>query len=226
VRLLEEQSGTRTSGAGNFKQASSAGYSPNTYSSENRPFGQQQVAYGDTGTAARFFPCFEQEHDPFLYTAKASTAEREAGCEVVPPAESGRRNDHPTVKGLKLMRWLVRLATPPGGLCLDIFCGSGSTGVACVLEGFHFMGFDETGGTEIARRQDRVWERKEDNVRTSTKNTLYSRRWGCPRGIVLIVWLVCPFRRAQGDRSRSEPQAGVPVNYTCYSGGCVWVWDD
>lgn len=50
------------------------------------------------------------------------------------------------------MRWLVRLVTPPGGTVLDMFCGSGSTGVAAVLEGFGFVGLDlEPEYLEIAR---------------------------------------------------------------------------
>lgn len=53
-----------------------------------------------------------------------------------------RRNHHPTVKPTALMRWLVRLVTPPGGTVLDCFCGSGSTGKATVLEGFDFVGID------------------------------------------------------------------------------------
>lgn len=153
VRVLEQQSGVLTSGKGNFKGASSDGYQPSVYSTDNRPEGSQQVAYGDTGTAARFFPRFEwsgEHDDPFLYSGKASTKEREAGCEGVPPAENGRHNDHNTVKPVAFMRWAVRLVTPPGGVCLDIFCGSGTTGVACVLEGFHFMGFE--GGSEMSPR--------------------------------------------------------------------------
>lgn len=56
------------------------------------------------------------------------------------------------------MRWLVRLVTPPGGVCLDIFCGSGTTGVACVLEGFHFMGFDaELRFVDISRARIAYW---------------------------------------------------------------------
>lgn len=73
--------------------------------------------YGDSGSAARFFYC-----------AKAPGGDRWDG------------NHHPTVKPVDLMRYLVRLVTPPGGLVLDPFCGSGSTGVACVLEGFRFVG--------------------------------------------------------------------------------------
>ena len=80
--------------------------------------------YDDSGGASRFF-----------YVAKASKAERNAN---VP---SGR-NDHPTVKPVALMRWLVRLVTPPGGVVLDPFMGSGSTGVAALREGFRFVGVD------------------------------------------------------------------------------------
>jgi site-specific DNA-methyltransferase (adenine-specific) len=59
-------------------------------------------------------------------------------------AGTGRKaaNHHPTVKPLALMRWLVRLITPPGGTVLDCFAGSGSTGVACVAEGVNFCGIE------------------------------------------------------------------------------------
>jgi DNA modification methylase len=88
-----------------------------------------------------------------FYCAKASGCEREAGCEQLPararqlytgPAHPPKvvRNTHPTVKPLALMRWLVRLVTPPGGLVLDLFAGSGSTGVAAVLEGREFLGIE------------------------------------------------------------------------------------
>ena len=74
---------------------------------------------GDTGSAARFFYC-----------AKASKADRGAG------------NNHPTVKPTDLMRYLCRLVTPPGGVVLDPFMGSGSTGKAAVAEGFRFIGIE------------------------------------------------------------------------------------
>jgi site-specific DNA-methyltransferase (adenine-specific) len=73
------------------------------------------VWYGDTGGASRFF-----------YVAKAPTKER--------PTVDGVA--HPTVKPVTLMRYLVRLVTPPGGLVLDPFAGSGTTAEACHLEGF------------------------------------------------------------------------------------------
>jgi adenine-specific DNA-methyltransferase len=73
-------------------------------------------ARNDTGSAARFFYC-----------AKASREDRNVG---------GAENTHPTVKPTELMRYLVRLVTPPGGTVLDPFAGSGSTGRAADLEGF------------------------------------------------------------------------------------------
>jgi len=52
------------------------------------------------------------------------------------------QNNHPTVKPTSLMQYLVRLVTPKGGTVLDPFMGSGSTGKACVLEGFDFIGIE------------------------------------------------------------------------------------
>lgn len=106
-----------------------------------------------------------EEWSRFFYCAKASKSDRDDGvllaatsaAEMVdrdadsagmnsPRAGAGRtsgaRNDHPTVKPTALMQWLVRLVTPPGGTVLDPFTGSGSTGKACMLEGFEFIGFE------------------------------------------------------------------------------------
>ena len=74
---------------------------------------------GDKGSAARFFYC-----------AKASKKDREDG------------NNHPTVKPTDLMAYLCRLVTPPGGVVLDPFAGSGSTGKAAIREGFKFFGME------------------------------------------------------------------------------------
>jgi site-specific DNA-methyltransferase (adenine-specific) len=76
--------------------------------------------YADSGGASRFFPVFR-------YEAKAAAHER-------PRSADG--NAHPTVKPVPLKRWLARLVTPPGGLVLDPFAGSGTTGEACIVEGF------------------------------------------------------------------------------------------
>ncbi len=75
-------------------------------------------------------------------------------------------NDHPTVKPLTLMQWLVRLITPPGGVVLDPFCGSGTTGVAALREGFSFIGIEiEERYVEIAKERimiDGEWQKKRD----------------------------------------------------------------
>ena len=82
--------------------------------------------------------------DRFFYCAKASNADRNEGLEG--------RNHHPTVKPTDLMRYLCRLVTPPGGLILDHYMGSGSTGKAAMLEGFRFVGCEmEPEYMEIAR---------------------------------------------------------------------------
>ena len=111
----------------------------------------------------------------FFYCAKASRSERNAGLKGMKEREwhgqmpkndpnyvrsdgavrtqnLPRQNHHPTVKPIALMRYLVRLVTPPGGIVLDPFAGSGSTGVACAEEGFGFIGIErEAEYCEIAR---------------------------------------------------------------------------
>jgi DNA modification methylase len=55
----------------------------------------------------------------------------------------GRHNNHPTVKPIALMEWLVRLVTPANGLILDPFMGSGTTGIAATRNGFNFLGIEQ-----------------------------------------------------------------------------------
>ena len=90
----------------------------------------ERIEY-DSGSAARFFYC-----------AKASKAER------------GEGNTHPTVKPLKLMCYLCRLVTPPGGTVLDCYVGSGTTGVAAQIEGFDFIGIDKDIAIATRRIED------------------------------------------------------------------------
>ncbi len=104
----------------------------------------------------------------FFYVAKGSPSEKDAGLDHLPErnaaeltdreegsaglnspragasATARRRNFHPTVKSVALMRWLVRLITPPGGVVLDLFAGSGTTGVAALAEGASFVGVELT----------------------------------------------------------------------------------
>jgi site-specific DNA-methyltransferase (adenine-specific) len=90
----------------------------------------------------------------FFYTAKASKSEREAGLST----EEGRANIHPTVKPIDLMRYLIRLITPPHGTVLDPFMGSGSTGCAAALEGVSFIGIErEPEYFAIAQQRVAYW---------------------------------------------------------------------
>lgn len=165
----------------------------------------QWGGYGGEGGASRFFHRFEWDKDTldteleilrFIYSAKPSTAERDAGCdgvearamhasndqtistqsnrrcakcnrvkfgqphcecaepEWVETAGSKHRNFHPTVKGQQLMRHLVRLITPPKGVVLDPFAGSGSTLLAANTEGFRAIGIErEADYVGIARKR-------------------------------------------------------------------------
>jgi len=95
----------------------------------------------------------------FFYCAKASKAERDAGCEQIEKRKAGAMvgietregkptnhpmgtNHHPTVKPIDLMRYLCRLVTPPGGKVLDPFMGSGTTLLAAYDEGFNCIGIE------------------------------------------------------------------------------------
>ena len=95
--------------------------------------------HNDSGGASRFFTqttYTEPDYPQFFYCAKASKKERNAGME--------KANFHPTVKPLILMRHLVKLVTPPNGIVLDPFLGSGTTAVAATLEDFQWIGCEMT----------------------------------------------------------------------------------
>jgi site-specific DNA-methyltransferase (adenine-specific) len=105
----------------------------------------------ETGGASRFFQTFEPEV-PFFYTAKASKSEKEDGLQEFDKATRG--NTHPTVKPIALMRYLVKMITPKGGIVLDPFAGSGSTLVAALEEGDNFVGIErEDEYIKIARKR-------------------------------------------------------------------------
>jgi hypothetical protein len=159
--MLDAQAGTRGGGFG-----VRGGQRPDGYGMGGHG---EVVGYGDSGGPSRFY-----------YVAKASRSEREAGLEAIekangnkwtdddyrvrrgerpPSAQSGpRRNDHPTVKPIALMRWLVRLVTPPGGVVLDPFAGSGTTLVAATIEGFESIGMElDAHYCDIAEARVKHW---------------------------------------------------------------------
>jgi site-specific DNA-methyltransferase (adenine-specific) len=151
IRILDEQSGVSKSGKNAVR--TSDGFNENAYGKGiGVKAGQNNGEYGDKGGASRFF-----------YVAKASKSERnkgldgfetkqttggggtyneEAGAKYGSIKAEGK-NFHPTVKPIKLMQYLVKMVTPPNGIVLDPFCGSGTTGIACKIEGFDFLGIEQ-----------------------------------------------------------------------------------
>jgi DNA modification methylase len=174
VCLDEEAAGMLDGQTGNLAGATSR--TPSNIRGVTGIGGANNLAiYGDSGGASRFFYC-----------AKSSRREREAGLEGMPEREyevaviqtqgvglhgeslngkqvSRSRNHHPTVKPIALMRWLCRLVTPPSGVVLDPFTGSGTTGCAAVLEGFRFIGIErEAEYVEIATKRIAHWASQQE----------------------------------------------------------------
>jgi len=147
IRILDEQSGTLNK-QGISKTDNKSGWQ-NSYVGGDGVNAVERKLYLDTGGASRFF-----------YVAKASKSERNKGLEGFEEKRPDIRdakgmgtfeqkgvakqsNFHPTVKPVKLMQYLVKMITPPNGIVLDPFCGSGTTGVACKLDGFRFVGMEQ-----------------------------------------------------------------------------------
>lgn len=123
----------------------------------------ERKGFKDEGNSSRFFKSI-------IYQAKASKKERNKGCEGLEDKLGGSleggndkrngdkpqlkptKNNHPTVKPIALMEYLIKMVTPTNGIVLDPFMGSGSTGVACKKNGFDFIGIDlDKDYCEIAR---------------------------------------------------------------------------
>jgi len=131
--------------------------------------GDRTIPYTDSGGSSRFFPTFswDVEEASFINEPKASRAEREVGLD---PNDADLMVKHPTVKPIALMRWLVRLVTPPGGIVLDPFVGSGSTGCAAIPDGFRFIGIDSSAEyVGLARSRIAYWEGKSEKSLPSTE---------------------------------------------------------
>jgi site-specific DNA-methyltransferase (adenine-specific) len=144
--MLDEQSGILKSGK--MKQYIKGG----KFAVYGKMYPRFAETYGDSGGASRFFYC-----------AKADRDERFAYCydcdKVLSYKEWEKHKGHnvefhPTVKPLKLIKYLVKLVTPPNGICLDPFIGTGTTAIACIELGFNFIGI------EISREYCRIAEKR------------------------------------------------------------------
>lgn len=161
AEMLDQQSGDKIRGA-SFERTGTQPEFSFTVGKKHKPQSGHTVYANSYGGASRFF-----------YVTKSSKRERNAGLEGMPLVESGIKNDsgrgfsesdphkkilnqnhHPTVKPIKLMEYLIKLVTPPSGIVLDPFMGSGSTGVAAKSLGFEFVGCEMNDDYfEIAKKR-------------------------------------------------------------------------
>jgi site-specific DNA-methyltransferase (adenine-specific) len=164
VRMLDDQVGELVSGANPTRRSSD----------------KFRLAYGDFVGQREITPARGVDRggpSRFFYCAKAGREERNAGLDAFDKkpilwssgeqnpgsfqaegTDRSARNPHPTVKPIDLMRWLVRLVTPPGGRVLDPFMGSGTTGCAAALEGVEFVGVERDADyAAIAEARIRFW---------------------------------------------------------------------
>ena len=179
-KILDEQSGDSKSQGGKGKS---------TQKSLDRTdigYGFKEIdnaaglgGYGDTGGASRFF-----------YVPKVSKKERNMGLDdfddktknqvnnsnyklqpngemVLNTKDTTSKNTHPTIKPINLLTYLVRLITPPNGVVMDCYMGSGSTGIAALLEGFQFIGMEmDEEYFNIAEARIDSWEQYKDLIKT------------------------------------------------------------
>jgi site-specific DNA-methyltransferase (adenine-specific) len=153
---------------------------------------ENSVAYGEYGRVP-FTKRVELDNSAarFFYCAKASPKDRNAGLDdfeggktndgrkvdadnAYQRGASVRKNTHPTVKPTDLMRYLVKMVTPPDGTVLDPFMGSGSTGRGAMLEGFNFIGIEMTDEyIPIATARIEDAKQEYENKNNTTYNNLF-----------------------------------------------------
>lgn len=140
IPILDEQGGVRTSGAGPTKITER---DRNTYGGFAGVTEKESLRPSNTGTVSRYFPVFS-------YMPKPTPDERHAGTDG--------ENSHPTLKGIELMRWLVKMVTPKKGVVLDPFFGSGTTGAATALESVSIIGIErQPKYAEIGAKRTAYW---------------------------------------------------------------------
>jgi site-specific DNA-methyltransferase (adenine-specific) len=168
IKILDQQSGERKSNGKYNKDGTWLNIGDGFIRTWDVEYDKLNKYAGQTGGASRFF-----------YVAKASQWERNYGLEGftekqifgdegetfvgLSNSKKPSKNIHPTVKPIKLMQYLIRLVTPPNGIVLDPFAGSGTTGIACKIDGFEFVGLELSEDyTKIANA--RVESFQEENV--------------------------------------------------------------
>ncbi|WP_313740514.1 DNA methyltransferase [Pseudomonas sp.] len=153
----------------------------NTYGEYGRV---QGAFHADAGSAARFFYCAKtsrMDRNEGLGSGEQKAVSSNATMRKIEHADwpSRNGNHHPTVKPTDLMAYLCRLVTPPGGMVLDPFMGSGSTGKAAIREGFHFIGCEldpeylAIAKARIEHEQTKVAAARESAAATESQLSLF-----------------------------------------------------
>jgi hypothetical protein len=102
--------------------------------------------------------------DTGLIFAHGITSDYQKWCEKNAKPTGNMGNNHPTVKPIELMKYLIKLITPPGGIVLDPFNGSGSTGCAAVELGYEYIGCElDPAYVEIAKKRIEAWNKQDNN---------------------------------------------------------------
>lgn len=169
VRIMDEQSGISESKSGDPNRGS---YKKAMFA--NSEFNKVGAEYDDIGGASRFFYCakasqqernyglkkFELKENPnSTYGINTDKGLIQRGRNPENCASRAIANNHPTVKPVALMRYLVRLITPKDSICLDPFNGSGTTGVACKLEYVNYVGMErEKEYCDISEARIKAWD--------------------------------------------------------------------
>lgn len=162
-KILDDQTGILTSG--NVSPEGFKGdYTANVYGKYANNQIDPETVYGDSGGASRFFYCPKADNyernkglEKFISTKVNDGRETEID-NAFQRGETFRKNTHPTVKPIDLMRYLVKLITPKKGICLDPYCGSGTTLIGCKLELINFIGIDKVENhCRIAEARVAAW---------------------------------------------------------------------
>jgi hypothetical protein len=187
IRIMDEQSGiSKSFGGSGEKSKGTLGVNGKYGKYSLDIHGSNSGGLGDTGGASRFFYCAKASKsernkglEGFEEKFQANANHRPNHLEKAKIGDSGKphgrftpeTNFHPTVKPVKLMQYLVRLITPSNGKVLDPFCGSGTTGIACKLEGFEFVGLEQDAEySKIAQSRIDNYEEEIEEIVYVTNN--------------------------------------------------------
>jgi len=138
--------------------------------------GDVQITYGDAGSASRVFMHIARHDDSVVYCPKPTAKERDLGIRRDDNETSEEKNIHGTVKPIKLIRYLCRLITPPGGIVLDPFIGTGTTAMSCIYEGLKYIGIEiDAEYSEIAKK--RISHALETIEEETTQTDIFEDSW-------------------------------------------------